>query len=356
MSTRVNKLKITGRPYSIRGSLVFIAAISFAMAFMLMGTAFPHLFAVLFIVLAGFNMIILMLLRWTNWLEFDDENKSMLRVFRQRISYDKVQAIFISQFWNGYSIKIKTGRLQTYPLISGLNKSESVSAENEFAKRFRPSLIHKESYRRKLVIIAAIFSLILAILAINFFYTSSRLVALKSVAVEKRDWLASSRPAEGRQYSINGINFLLPDNLSQSKRENSWIYFDDSITKVKVKAGPGLLQDTGFKRGSFFAYVTGIQDDYDFLRLGYTARFGLFPTMNNSTTFRNLLDVKLYELDRGSFRGIVLQGMRGSKSVAEIVVTNGKRGIQFFISQPGEAGKLKEDLLQSIVASIQTAD
>ena len=69
--------------------------------------------------------------------------------------------------------------------------------------------------------------------------------------------------------------------------------------------------------------------------------------------FTNLLDLKLYEIGSDDLRGVVLQGMKSSKSVAQIIVTNNKRGIQFFVSQPGEIGKLKEDLLKSIVASIQ---
>ena len=356
MSNHANNPKITGRPYSIKGSLIFIATISFVISFMLMGTAFFHLFAVQFVVLTGFNMIILMIVRWTNWLEFDDEKKTILRAFRQSIPYDKVQAIFIRESLNGFTVNIKTGKMQTYPLVSGLNKGEAGLAEKEFARRFPPNIILKESHRRRLAIVAAIGSLILVIASANFFYASSRLEAVKSIPVEKRDWLTSDRLAEGRQYLINGVNFLLPDRFSQSKEENNWLYFEDNLTKAKIKVGPGLLQDTGFKRGSIFAYVTGIQDDYDFFRLGYTAQFGLIPTMNNSTTFTNLLDVKLYELDRGNLRGIVLQGMRGSKSVAEIIVTNRMRGIQFFVSQPGEIGKLKEDLLKSIVASIQTTD
>lgn len=297
-----------------------------------------------------------MLVRWSNWLEFDDEKKTILKAFRQRIPYDKVQVIFINEAWSGFTVNIKTGKLQVYPLVSGLNKGEATLVEKEFTRRFPPDIIRKESHRRRLTIVAAIALLILVIAFANFFYRSSRLETVESITAEKRDWLTSDKATEGRQYQINGVNFLLPVRFSQSKTENTWLFFEDTLNKTKVKVGPGLLQDTGFKRNSIFAYVTGIQDDHDFFRLGYTARFGLIPTMNNSTTFRNLLDVKLYEFERNDLKGIVLQGMRGSKSVAEIIVANRKRGIQFFVSQPGEIGRIKEELLQSIVASIQAAD
>ena len=281
MSNQTSHPKITGSAYSIKGSIILVAALAFIISFMLMGTAFIHFFVVLFIGLTTLNLVAFTSVRWTNWFEFDDEKKLILRVFRQRIPYDKIQAIVISEVWNGFTVNIKTGRLQVYPVASGLNKVDAELAEKEFAKRFSFEIIHKESHRKRLAIISAIALLILVMAFANFYYRMSRLEPSEVVTAEKRDWMTSVKPTEGRQYQINGVDFILPDRFSQSKKENGWLYFEDNLNKTKVKVGPGLLQDSGFKRGSIFAYVTGIQDDYDFFRLGYTARFGLIPALIN---------------------------------------------------------------------------
>ncbi len=356
MSNQTNREKILGNAYSIKESIVFVAIFAFLFSFPIMGTAFVHLFAMIFIVLTAVNLIALALTRLTNYFEFDDDKKLILKSFRVRIPYDKIQSISINHVLRGFNVNVKTGKLQIYSLAMGLSPEQAVHAENEFQNRLPSVIIHKESYRKRLVIVTSICLLLIVIALGNYFYTMNQVGPSEDVTVEKKDWLTEVKPIVGNRYQVNGFYFTLPVSLVETKEEKSWHSFEDSRNKMRIKVGPGLLEDSDIKWRTFLAYVVGIRDDFDFFRLGYNARYGLIPRLNNSTFFKNLLDAKVYEIYSVNLRGIVLQGIRGNKSVAEIIIAYKKRGMQFFISQPGEMGKIDEGLLRSIVASVRTAD
>ena len=67
--------------------------------------------------------------------------------------------------------------------------------------------------------------------------------------------------------------------------------------------------------------------------------------------FSRMREIKLYELERASLKGFVLQGKKLGDAFAEIVVTDkaSDKEIQFFIQQPGSLG---DDFLRSITGSI----
>ena len=354
MPNQTNREKIIGNAYSIKESIVFVAIFAFLFSFPIMGTAFVHLFAIIFIVLTAVNLIALTLSRLTNYFEFDNDKKLILKPFRVRIPYDKIQSISINQVLRGFNVNVKTGKLQIYSLAMGLSEEQAVHAENEFRNRFPSGIIHKESYRKRLVIVISICLLLIVIVLGNYFYAMNQFGLSEDVTVEKKDWLIEVKPSVGNRYQVNGFYFTLPVSLLETKEEKSWHSFEDSRNKMRIKVGPGLLEDSDIKWRTFLAYVVGIRDDFDFIRLGYNARFGLIPRLNNSTFINNLLDIKVYEIYDNNLRGIVLQGLRGNKSVAQIIITNKRRGMQFFVSQPGEMGKIDDGLLHSIVASIRT--
>jgi hypothetical protein len=81
-------------------------------------------------------------------------------------------------------------------------------------------------------------------------------------------------------------------------------------------------------------------------------KFGALPTAMKIISFSRTREVKLYEIERASLKGFVLQGKKLGEAFAEIVVTDkaGGKEIRLFIQQPGS---LEEDILRSIVSSIK---
>jgi hypothetical protein len=254
------------------------------------------------------------------------------------------------------TVNVKTGRFHLYSL-AGLSKEHAESAEKEFIKRFPLELIRKKSYSRKRLAIPIAIALLIGIFATaNLLYSMHQMGPSEVVTAQKKDWMIGIKPTKGKQYQINGIDFQLPDRFVEVKQDPAWRYFEDNVSRTKINVGPGVVQGTNVKHGSMFGYLTGIQHDYDLVRLAYKERFGLLPTLANSATFGQLFEIKLYEISRGKLHGLVLQGMKGSKSVAEIVVTDKKTGLHFYVSRPGEIGKVQEDFLESIAASIQVTN
>jgi len=336
-------------------TLLGTAILAFIPSFMIMGTAFARMFACSFVILTALFLIGYAVSLPSNWFEFDDDKKTIRKAFRNRIPYDKIQAIVIAETPKRYTVSVKTNWMPPYPIASGLSKDDAEFAEREFKLRFPSDMIRRESYSKKRFgAIITIALLIVVILLANYFYRLYRMEPPEVVTPEKKEWLTATRPQEGATYQINGINFVLPNRFIQVKEDKEWLYFEDHTSKAKIKVGPGVTQDVNLKHGTVFGFLTGIQSDYDLFRLAYTAHYGLLPSLQNSHAFKELFEIKLYEISRTTLQGIVLQGIKGNKSVAELIVADNARGLHFFLSQPAEIGKISEELLQSIAASIQS--
>lgn len=354
MPTQLQRIRISDHselPY--KSSIIVSAIIAFAISFMIMGTAFVHFFVGLFVLSVLFFWGVYALTRPTNWFEFDDVNKMIVKPFRNRIPYNKIRAIVISENFKGTTINVKTNWMSPFPIASVSSKDDAEIAEKEFRQRFPPDIIRREIFSKKrrrilIAIISIVFIIWLSYL-LQFMY---RTEPMEIVTPEKKAWLAVKQPQTGTHYIINGFDFVLPDRFAKVKEEKSWKYFEDNLSKIKVNVSPGVFYNSDIKQRLLFGYLMGIRNDYDFFRLAYTARLGLIPSLNNSHAFKELFDIKLYEIDHGELHGIVLQGMKGNKSVAEIIVADKERGLHFFLSQPGEIGRINEELLQSIVASL----
>lgn len=315
-----------------------------------MGTAFLHMFSFMFLTFTSLILTAYAISRPTMWFEFDDENKMIVKAFHKHIPYGQIQAIVIAETPKHFTVNVKTNWTPPYPIASGLSKDDAEHAEKEFKQRFPPDIIRRKSYSRKrFTIVIAIASLIVIAVFANHLYKMSRLAPPEYVTAEKKEWFDANYPQVGTHYQINGIGFLLPNRFIQVRQDKGWIYFEDKTSKTKVNVGPD-----NFKRGSLFNFLTGLYNDYDLLHLAYTARYGVFPVFANNHAFRDLFKIKLYEISRGTLRGIVLQGIKGSKSVAEIVIADDERGIHFFMSRPGEMGTISEEFLKLLVASIQS--
>lgn len=340
-------------PY--RTSIVFSGILAFLISFMFMGTAFARFFSGLFIILASLTLVATAITRPTNWFGFDDENRLIVKAFRNRIPYNRILAIVIRENFKNITVNVETNWLPPYPIVSGLSKNDAELAEMEFKQRFPHEIIRRETFSNKRhAILIALVSFVFLIWFAFLLHLMYRMQPIEVTPVEKNEWLSGKQPQEGTHYQINGISFLLPDRFTQIREEKGWYYFEDKISKTKVNVGPTIFHNYDFAQCYLFGFLLGIRDDYDFYRLGYKARFGLMPTLNNSHTFKDLFDIKLYEVARGKSRGIALQGLKGNKSIAQIIITDREQGIHFYLSQPREIGVINEAMLQSIVSSIQT--
>jgi hypothetical protein len=278
-----------------------------------------------------------------------------LKVFQKRIPYDKIRSIVIVEASERFTINVKTGWLPPSPLVRNLGKHDAELAEKEFEQRFPSDKIRKESYSNKrTMVFIAIVSLVVVIVLAGLLFSVNRSERLKAVTVEKTEWSAVHHLQKGTPYQMNGFSFLLPKRFVLVKQDAAWLYFEDSISRTKINVGAGLSQDANFRHGSVIGFLTGIQSDYDLFHIAYTARYGLIPVFTNSIIFKELTEIKLTEFSRGSLRGIVLQGVKEHDPVAEIIVADHERGVHFLVTQFGEKKKIKEDLLQSIVAGIRS--
>ncbi len=334
----------------LKFTLIGTALLAFILSFMIMGTAFARMFVISYVALTALFLTGYAISFPSNWFEFDDDNKTIRKAFRNRISYDKIQAIVIAETPKCYTINVKTNWMPPYPIAGGLSKADAEYAEKEFKQRFPLDIIRRKSYSKKrFAIVMTIAGLIVITVFSSFLFRMYRLAPPEYVTAEKREWFVAKYPQEGAHYQINGIGFLLPNRFVQVKQDKGWIYFEDKTSKTKINVGPD-----NFRSGSIFNFLTRLYNDYDLLRLAYTTRYGIFPVFANELAFRDLFKIKVYEMSHGSLRGIVLQGIKGSKSVAQIVIAENERGIHFFMSQPGETGQISEEFLQSLVASIQS--
>ncbi len=242
-----------------------------------------------------------------------------------------------------------------YPIASVWSLSVAEVAEKEFKQRFPLNIIKRTTFsakrRRILISVIAIALIIWLAYLLYFMYQTE---PIEVVTAEKKKWLAAKHSDTGTHYEIVGFDFTLPDRFTKVKEEKEWQHFEDNISKTKINVGPGLFHHATFKQRFLFDFLMGISDDYDFFRLAYTAHFGLIPTLNNAQAFKELFDIKLYEINHGELNGIVLQGMKGNKSIGEIIIVDKKHGIRFFLNQPGERGKISEELLKAIAESIQS--
>lgn len=356
MPNQTQRIRISDRSsFPYKWSIIFSTILAFTISFMIMGTAFVRFFSGLFLIFVSFTLLPYALIRLTNWFEFDDENKMIVKAFRRRIPYNKIRAIVINEKFKGVNINLKTNWMPPYPVASVWSMDVAENAEKEFKQRFPLNIIRKETFsatkRKILISIIAIAFIIWLAYLLHFMY---RTEPIEAVTAEKKEWLAVKHSEIGAHYELLGFDFTLPDRFKKVKEEKEWYHFEDNISKTKINVGPGLFHNATFKQRFLFDFLMGISDDYDFFRLAYTARFGLIPTINNHQAFKELFDIKLYEISRGELHGIVLQGMKGSKSIAEIIIADKKHGIRLFLSQPGERGKIGEELLKAIVESIQS--
>lgn len=317
-----------------------------------MGTAFRQLFLALLVLTLPFVVIGIVVITAINWFEFDDEKRRIVRAFCRNFSYDIVKTIRIKERWGRSSFSIRTGWLRKRWLADGLNKDETARTEQEFARRFPLATINRKKYSNRMmatVIIAFLVSMIAA--SSGFVYYSYTREPRLFLMPEKKDWMAAGQPKTGVHHTMNGIGFVLPRRFKQLQNSGNWRYYEDEKNKTKLSAGPGIYHDIVGEHKLAVRFLTGIGDSYDLFRLAYVERFGTLPMAMKIIAFSRMREIKLYELERASLKGFVLQGKKLGDAFAEIVVTDkaSDKEIQFFIQQPGSLG---DDILRSITGSI----
>ncbi len=360
MTTQLGDLKIRGTKHaqSGLGLMCLSSVIILGVSFMILGT---DCFRFFIISCVGFNLFFVLILynyNLTNNFVFDDKSQKIKKAPFIRIPYGKICEIIISQRKGHYFIRVKKQhRLLPYLLVGGISKKDAELAEKEFKQRFDESIIHSESYtrqqRRKAVIgvVLMIATVVFGNLAMNFVL---RDISYKVVSPINKDWLNLGHNSAGIRYQIEGISFRLPAYFVQVRREKTHLHFEDKYAGIKLS----VVVDTPLSsdhNSQVMQFMTGLRTDLDWNRIGYTARYGLIPTMMNSLLFDHLSDIKLYELRHGSIQGIVVQGINKGKFTAQILLAMNNRTISFYLSKPTNRGEIPEIFLRKVVSSVDTA-
>jgi len=355
MTENANRIRIQGHSTIIILGGVFIAVFfCFVMSFVLLGTAFPRLFVSLLVLIFPLVLFIGAMYRAINWFEFDDDQKRVVRAFRRSFPYDKVKTIRIKEQWRRSSFSIRTGWLWKRWLVDGLNKDEAACAIQELARCFPHASIRRKTYSNGMTAAAVIIFLFLLSAAyagfISYSYTMEPRLFLMP---EKINWPAAAQPKTGVRHSMNGFRFVLPRRFTLLQDTGTSRYFEDKNSDTKLNADTGIYVRIFGQGNSAVRCLTGIEDSYDLFRLAYRERFGTVPTAMKIISFNRMRDIKLYEIERDSLRGFVLQGKKLGGAFAEIMVSDKASGneIHFFIKRPGV---LNEETLRLIVGSIKT--
>ena len=354
MIDHLNRKGIRGNSaIMISSGALLVLFFCFMISIVIMGTGFRQLFLALLVLTLPVVLVGIVVIRMINWFEFDDEKRKIIRALWRSFSYDVVKTIHVKERWGRSSISIRTGWLRKRWLADGLNKDEASRAEQELAHRFPSAAIYRKKYSNgMLATVAIVFLLLTSAACAGFVYYSYTVEPHLFLIPEKKDWLGAGQPKTGVHYTVNGFDFVLPLQFQLLQASGTWRYFEDISSKTKLSAGPGIYNDI-FRRGkAAVRYLTGVEDSYDLFRLAYREKFGTLPTAMKIISFNRMSDVSLFELERDSLRGFVLQGKKEGNAFAEIEVTDKASGkeIQFFMQEPGA---LKEKMLRSIVGSIR---
>lgn len=332
-----------------RASALLVPALSFVVAFTFMGTAGARLFLGTFLLLSAFYFALAAVVYRTNWFEFDDDHKRLVKAFHHHILYDRIKSIVIRELLSRTSITVRSGRLHAVQLIGGLRREEAEIIGKELEIRF-PGKIMKKN---RVAVLHLLLGLVIVLAFSGFLYSVYQFRPKIHATVEKKNWLTADYPVRGSRYFINNIGFVVPERFKKVKEEGESIIFEDKTGKTQIIAEPGSLELRNFTRNRVIAYVSGFNTVYDFYNLAYTARFGLIPYLINNALFEEISEIKIYEANRETLRSIALEGVKDDKSLAHIIVDDDNGEIGFYISQPRDRGKIKEKLLRSIVESIQ---
>lgn len=90
-----------------KSTMIVAAILAFILSFMIMGTAFVRMFAVTYVGLTALFLISYAISLPSNWFEFDDDNKTIRKAFRNKIPYNKIQAIVIAETPKRYTVNVK---------------------------------------------------------------------------------------------------------------------------------------------------------------------------------------------------------------------------------------------------------
>jgi hypothetical protein len=355
MTENTDRIRIRGTAgVALTAGALIVFFSCLVLSFTIMGTAFTRLFLVMLAAVSPFFLLGSVLFKAINWFEFDDDQQRIRRAFGRSFPYNRINTIRIKERWKRSSFSSGSGWLQKRWLVDGLTRDQTARVELELARRFPLAAIRRKAYSNgRMAMIISVFLLVISAVYSGFIYYSYTKEPRLFLMPEKKDWMSVVvQPRTGTHYALGGIGFVLPRRFKLLQHSESWSYFEDIKNGSKISASAGMYYEIFGEYQPAVRCLTGIADSYDLFRLAYVERFGTLPTAMKIISFSRTREIKLYEIERTSLRGFVLQGKKLGEAFAEIVVTDkaGGREIRLFIQQPGS---LEEDILRSIVSSIK---
>jgi hypothetical protein len=283
---------------------------------------------------------------FSNGFTFNDEERRITKKFTRGVPYEKVKAVIINEDGKTLSVSVKTGRLQRKILVWTLDSNEKKRLEEEIAKRFPHEILlqRKRSTLRMTALMTFVPFLLFSVCHGYLYHKHPEVRIVPQV----KQWETTRNLSGGKDYTLKGISFFLPEGFQLAKTEERELMFERGVVTMVVYSNSSYEELLSKGRLSWIK----INDIYDLYGATYYSRFGLVPLVLKSIALSGLREIRIYDIRHPTLKGFVVQGIKGMKETAQIILVDKKAGsgISFYISSPE---KIPEEMLMSIVGSVR---
>lgn len=328
----------------------FILSFGFAASLGLMGDNWEYLFLASLAAMLPLFLLTMAALTWLNRFVFDDEGGTFRKPGGRRIPYSRVRGVYLVERGGAVDVFVKQGFLRTATLAEGVPAAKADRLRDELSRRF-PDRMHRRSRWTVLVAPAAVFAMIVLLLASAHLFLYQRYPQLRTplgtIAPEARKGGRALPPLE----FVEWVGFTPPAGFRYIGEEGGELYFEDKARRRRLKVVGGIQRTLLREQKALFRHAMGVGNQADLLDLTYRARFGIIPLLLRTQDLAGLEQVAVYGI-APPLRGYLRQGRRDKTEETHIVLTDeqGDQEIHFFFFGPK---RLSEKTLRTFLSGIR---
>jgi hypothetical protein len=334
----------------LKYNVVAILSFGLAASIGLMGRNWHALFFSSLVVMLPVILLVTLVLAMMNRFSFDDEQQAFLKPGGRRIPYSRVKSVHVAERGSGMDVFVKQGWMHMTSLVEAVPAGRTQQLLEELRKRF-PEKMHTQHGWRSGLPILAILGILLLSLVVGHVLLYQRYPGLNApLRVLERIEPGKEKTLPPLEF-IEEFAFTPPPGYRYIGEESGELYFEDKVTKQRLKVVAGIQRRIFNEQAIFFRYAMGVANYADLMALAYHSRLGMIPLFLRAMDIDGLEQVEVFEIVP-PLRGFVRQGIRDNVEETSIVILGERAGqeVHFFFSGPA---RVPEKILRTFVTGVQ---
>lgn len=330
-------------------TFLYLLLFGLLVSYGIMGGNWASFFVLSLVAVLPVAVVITLFTAWGNRFCFDDEHGAIAKPGRRPVPYGRVRGIFVNERGRSLDVFLEQGWRGTTFLVEALDASERTRLEEELAARFPGLQIRKKRWTTA-VAVGVMLALLLAGFGAAHAYLYKRYPQL-AIGPQAVPWAAKEKSKKRSQLEyLEDFEFSLPAGARLISDMGSQLFFEDKITKLRVKVVANIQRPEIVYFETLLRRVMGVRDYYELLDLSYRSRVGVIPVFLRSLELQGLDNITFYRVGPPYLRGYITQGTRDGEEETHIVLLGDRphEEIHFFITGPKRA---PEEFLRTIVSS-----